>query len=294
MSKIILQADNITLYPTRGNSWNSKGCSAHREGGTHCGTIEVEQCLRSGASKVEGELADPSHAPISYVTMLREPTARVISEYFWFYPCSKLCTPKDLCGAPFSEYISSPANTLRNLQSKMLVHSPLMLDRSLRVDKEHCANGFSAANSISLWNEYYIQKDKLQRPSPGAANAMKFHIDQNIEDRFNSDDEIFESIKQNIRSQFALVAVTEKIAESEQLVSEIFASAIKTPFVAPKSTTTDADGAAHISADAVAGKGKSESFMKKDITSEMYAELKLANSMDMRVYKWVVDTYYTN
>lgn len=287
VGQTILKTDNVTFYPTDGNSWNTKGCTAQKEvGGSHCGNTEITQCLRSGDSKVEGVLHDPANAPFKYVTVLRKPVERAISEFFWHYPCSSICTATELCNADFLTYITSPANTLRNLQAKMLVSLPSMQDQKFRVDPEHCANSFAHVNQVAFWNDYYARKDGLEPPVPGATDAIRWHVEHKIEDRFNDDEELFENIKTNIRENFALVAVAEQLGAAEKLLRELYPSLSQREI----DNLHRSQHPAHKSPISLKGKGRN--FRKSDVTTEMRAEMERVNRMDMRLYQWVINTYY--
>eukprot|EP01104_Vermistella_antarctica_P020587 TRINITY_DN8867_c0_g1_i1.p1 TRINITY_DN8867_c0_g1~~TRINITY_DN8867_c0_g1_i1.p1 ORF type:complete len:604 (-),score=94.83 TRINITY_DN8867_c0_g1_i1:76-1887(-) len=92
----------VWWFPDGSHSWNVLGCNAKQGspkylprpsvGPTHCSYAEILSCLQSHDARFTSSPSVPPHkvvphlrAPhLAFVTLLREPVARVVSEYFWW------------------------------------------------------------------------------------------------------------------------------------------------------------------------------------------------------------------
>ena len=145
-------------FPRRAKkSWNAPGCRKnyskhyiakkqhHIYGPTHCGFSEMKSCFSKKMA-----LIDYGHAKtVKYVSIIRDPVERVISEYFWW---RKLITNKNNKRPPkawpenlrevsgnLTEWLLHKDNTAHNRQFKSLVEfqdlfNPFGRDDCVNVD----------------------------------------------------------------------------------------------------------------------------------------------------------------
>mmetsp|Transcript_33534 Transcript_33534/g.70511 ORF Transcript_33534/g.70511 Transcript_33534/m.70511 type:complete len:333 (+) Transcript_33534:135-1133(+) len=80
-----LQSKGCNIYPITDTihkpfDWNSPGCRVNNSpnGGTHCASSEISECLHSQIHK------DNKDLQVKMLSSVRHPVARVVSEYFYF------------------------------------------------------------------------------------------------------------------------------------------------------------------------------------------------------------------
>ena len=137
----------------RTNSWNSPGCSSEPFGGTHCGVSETADCLDRGLAQLTPPLRPNDPKPL-FVTIIRNPVERVLSEYAWWKKrCARergwtagLCAAHKIRGASPEErllaWINTRDNNAHNRMAKMLAHLPAM--RAPGASQSHCVRHFPA------------------------------------------------------------------------------------------------------------------------------------------------------
>lgn len=175
-------------------------------GATHCSFTELQDCYNQGYMKnyipTLSEFPSQSSSSNFYLTIIRDPIDRVISEYYYWRnsvcsrpPDAPLCWSKNLCESRhnFTEWIISPYNSAHNKYVKTLnkfENIPAPLDTDI-----HCMNVNGQKD-----NDYFTQKyDSYQQ-----MNAQT--------------ELIFETIE-NIEQNFKLVAILDRLVESDILSS---------------------------------------------------------------------------
>lgn len=130
------------------HSWNAPGCGENPWGGTHCGFAELSACIAAGSATMPVNSASPLTAGARaieqrfdaprYVTVIRDPAERVVSEYLWWRKKCKGGRQSDwrseLCSAAgggggnplvhFRAWLESPYNNAANRMTRMLADVP--------------------------------------------------------------------------------------------------------------------------------------------------------------------------
>lgn len=265
---------SVEIYPPRsGTSFNAPGCTTRLHGGVHCGYSDLYPCLNLQFKRRNHShsafFANSDIKDLKFVTIIRDPADRMVSEYFWWAPCNEKSWSKAVCNLNLTDWMRSPHNTARNRLTKMLVDVHGMME--YRQETETCV-GFSAQNAFAYWLRYYLLQSKNNSKYP-AINA------DNLEDIINNDDKLLENAKANIRNNFIFVGVQEHMEASINRLAAIFSF---------KNTS-----ALHIN-------GHLHSSVEKDSYNQTLlgaidrAEIRQLNRLDYALYEWVLNTYFSN
>ena len=196
------------MYPRWGTkSYNSPGCRSGADwGGTHCGYAELDDCIRNDFANLydnqavkwqyfktfprptprPGYLNDTliSHySNIKYLSIIRNPVVRVVSEYYWWKPADASIQRGKACGVPswspnlcwnsktLEEWTKSDYNHGHNRQVKS--YYPAKRNKVLYPEgmesgyRNHCANlngrrdyvyvtqNYPGSNSTATLNKNY-------------------------------------------------------------------------------------------------------------------------------------------
>lgn len=224
-------ASNLFLFPETGFSHASHGCvdPSKRVAGTHCGVSEIHDCITSNRAIRNHQriIYDHESTKLKFITILRNPVKRVVSEYFYWKPCksnSLIPWGEQLCqdANSFESWLGSPSNVVHNRMVKQLVMLPRMSEK--RVVPAHCTT-FHFANVHEYFRNYYnISKD--------AKNPRR--VIAAVENRINEDKSLLQNAKRVLREEFFFVGFQDRMENSTvELLSalQINKTAIRLPHI---------------------------------------------------------------
>ena len=275
-------ADGFTWYPQeacytsladgrseicRTNSWNSPGCSSEPFGGTHCGVSETADCLDRGLAQLKPPLGPDDAKPL-FVTIIRNPVERVLSEYAWWRKrcveerawTAGLCAAPKIRGATPEErllaWVNTHENNAHNRMTKMLAHLPAM--RAPGASQSHCAT-FDAVRQVEFWSGHY-----------------NLTMAEGLEDRLNADTGLLENAIRTLESRFAFVGVQEHLELSATAFARMFGFGNGT--VAAAAAAAAAAGAAREVHSHKSNRGKLE------VSEAAIVRIKERNRLDLLLY----------
>ena len=206
-------------------SFNSPGCrSGAGFGGTHCSYSEIQDCidkdlinlndfednyfLQSYPRRNRPEYLDMSaknFTEIKYLTIIRHPVTRVLSEYYWWLDKCSNAWPRSLCMVgknSLEAWIKHPQNTAHNRQTKSLI--------SLE-DKGDTGSSWDYGKESGTTNKCSNLNAALDITKYSSKPEYKT---QNIS--------LAETAIKNLEQNFMYVAIYEKIHLSKDLSQIIF------------------------------------------------------------------------
>jgi hypothetical protein len=216
------RAKGLKYYPDGQHSFHDRGCG--EKGGTaHCDYTELAMCFEKDYTKgMPSHLLRPA-TQLKYVTLLREPVQRVVSEYFWGcgakvnkrftgehegkvlfdWPRSLWNNMANSClkGAPLAElqkWFKEPSNPAHNRYMKMLADNSAASTLSR---KHNCIIG-NEADSMAVWGGRYGVKS-------GDASAPKSRGE--LWQTLNRDHKLFEEVMDIIENRFWFVGILEEL-----------------------------------------------------------------------------------
>lgn len=253
----------------RFQSFNAPGCAAPFYGGTHCGFAELNDCLKTGRAKLSADLA--GHSP-AFVSIIRDPVDRVVSEFFWWKKTCKntpqwtkqLCTAGQGKGeAPFRAWLRSPHNNAANRMTKMLSNVHGM--RAPEPGGEHCTS-FDAGAQETFWSQAY-----------------NLSYDTGLEDAINRDDILFKNVMRTIESHFVFIGIQDLLVDSLRLLHYLLAG--------HDNATLTAAAMPEQSHSSSAGGVRARTKIAIMENAELLAEVRARNQLDVRLYEYVATRF---
>lgn len=146
------------MFPSTGWSYHSLGCSSHPKGGAHCTVDELEDCLVGGFATTPNYKYSPQPTSHKFITILRNPVTRVLSEYYWWTQPGKVVTawPNELILAAkdgLKEWVLSPYNVAHNRMVKHLAPPP-GIKAPVRAGLPDCM-AFNMTTYFQAWSGQY-------------------------------------------------------------------------------------------------------------------------------------------
>ncbi|CAK0835635.1 unnamed protein product [Prorocentrum cordatum] len=197
-------------FPLNANEQSSrlhKGCASSIAG--HCSLPELQNCIGNGWSPVQGR-----HA---YITILRDPVDRVMSEFYflakvpdlratnWCPELQRIVDPmqeRKVLEKPsldhLTEWVMSRFNHAHNRQTKQIV-API---KPFKQKRPICLN-----RDVPWYYELWL----------GATG----HERETLEEALNEDSSLVERAKEELASNFAFVAILERLEESQAALARL-------------------------------------------------------------------------
>ena len=149
--------DSFIWYPgIKSKSWNTPGCHGFRKcGGTHCGYTEIQDCF-------DKKQIQYKNSSVKYISIIRDPVERVISEYFYWKDTKTRAWSKNLkkTDYDFKKWILHEDNTAHNRQFKTFVNLQALDDKvGEKLRKNDCFN-YAGEYTVNFWRN--IQLSELQ------------------------------------------------------------------------------------------------------------------------------------
>ena len=230
-------------YPNKTtHSWNSPGCIKNRNfGGTHCSVAELTNCVEKGflegVSENHKDGEDNVKNPrLNFVTVLRHPVDRVISEYFWWKNPNNInhrpCAPawnREMCKVQenITAWVLSGHNTAHNRQFKSMIG--LVKMRTPGWSPMEC-NNLNGKHDFMFWNRFMSDSELGDSEVLSDSDFYKSsklnakNSESNGYKLLNSDKYLLETGLEEIEKNFAFIGIKEDIDESLRLGNVILKS----------------------------------------------------------------------
>eukprot|EP00747_Dinoflagellata_sp_TGD_P138597 gnl/TRDRNA2_/TRDRNA2_175794_c7_seq22.p1 gnl/TRDRNA2_/TRDRNA2_175794_c7~~gnl/TRDRNA2_/TRDRNA2_175794_c7_seq22.p1 ORF type:complete len:360 (+),score=20.72 gnl/TRDRNA2_/TRDRNA2_175794_c7_seq22:73-1152(+) len=197
--------------------YTAAGCQRlHGGRANHCSAGELESCIREGHAKSwpspDARSLSPvmRSLPIHFITILRDPVDRVLSEYYFMRQQLKdhrrnhmnlhMWSPRLTTLAlnntlDLEQWVDAYDNSAHNRQAKMFMSPDLHPPASAPGGRD-CVN-FDYPRYVSYWQHRYRNKTGLE-----------------IEDAINTDEKLMQSAYDLMDNRFRFVALQEHLNES--------------------------------------------------------------------------------
>mmetsp|Transcript_1619 Transcript_1619/g.6230 ORF Transcript_1619/g.6230 Transcript_1619/m.6230 type:complete len:536 (-) Transcript_1619:28-1635(-) len=263
----------VHLYPpSRANSYNSPGCARPKYGGTHCGLSQIDDCLAKGLARGVPEYFTLPGATRRYVTIVREPVARMVSEYYWWRGPKALShwtaplVEATLAAATRDEGLERWAQCDANNAANRLAMALTRLEADPVQPLRTQCTAYDPRAQQRWWGRFYncSSSEDSHHNATTTATAGGGGLVESSADSFfgvgdpppphcwvrklNADDAILEHALSNLRTHFAFVGLTEDLARSVALCCALFGlpDAVVAAALSPRSSSVTTSGAARL------------------------------------------------
>lgn len=199
------------------NSFNSHGCQNWSKwGGTHCGFHEMQDCLLSNRAHTHisnkfRKVQIPAGKRPMFVTILRDPVERVISEFFWWRAakgqfCKATVWGACLCNAArqgLDTWIESPCNMAHNRQIRYFLMDGVKAPIN-RQGHQHCA-AFFLKPTVVYWEQ-----------------RLNHSFDKDLVEYMNNDHSLVQAAITVLEQEFWFVGIQEDYEGSQKLFSALY------------------------------------------------------------------------
>jgi len=210
----------VMLWPP-GIPWGDMGCSSH---GVHCSHSEITDCYLShkmgqaqkghcGAKKPKRRLPERwlAKSPVytirafKFITVLRKPVDRVVSEYYWWRPKSgEKAWDRELHAATkggLMGWALSPHNNAHNRMTKQVAFFPSMRAPGTRGGS---CTSYGAEPEKVFWSALYNRS-----------------VDDGLWAAVNQDDKLLDNAIRSMSDRFAVVGLTERMGDSLAVICNV-------------------------------------------------------------------------
>jgi len=211
-------------------SFNAPGCGPADWGGTHCSYHELQDCLATNRAKFFDN-SNPYKRKVKqgekplFITVLRDPVERVISEYFWwkdFKDCKRLHEWGEcLCQAGrkgLDAWIESPCNLGHNRQTRFFTMEGEVApgNKNFNLLNRKSEPQWECSSFFAIYAEDYWTK----RYGKG--------FQQGLVDIMNNDNTLAEAALETIESKFWFIGIQEQYEESLKAFSSLTGNLLNT------------------------------------------------------------------